>query len=226
MRVLFVAPAQDGIDALNEIAVVTKENDVTALTGIVTRRDLERELQSEQYDIVHFAQHGTSGLLRLSDGLVTAEWLARRMEGQRNLKLVFINSCDSIEVGAAIHNAIGCPVISYPDPVVDRVASRFAEEVYGSLRSGAGISEAFHDAMASISRLFPDSGAEPILINGIQYARQDDFLILCQRVREVEGEVRTLRRLVDWRGVTPREVVILLAIFVAQVANIVIAIIK
>lgn len=206
-----MSPSDHGINALDEISSILIGNEVNALTGVVTRRDLERELESRPYDVIHFAQHGNSGVLHMSDGPVTVEWLTRRIARQSSLKLVFINACDSIETGAAIHNATGCVVISYARPISDRVASRFAEDVYGAIRSGASVHSAFYEALASAQRIFPEEEVRPILIDGHSADWED-------RIRRLEKEVSELREIVSAHS-RRIDTAILIIILLLEVVN-------
>jgi len=127
---------------------------------------VEDALQSAQYDIVHFGQHGSTGLLYFSDGPATLEWLVRRLHNQTKLKLLVLNACDSIDIGIASHNELGIPVICNRAPIDDTAAVRFSDELYGSISNGASINDAFREAKGTLKRLYPDWADIPVLING------------------------------------------------------------
>ena len=196
MKVLIVAPSQDGVDARPEIAAVATGHTVTILDGHVTAWRLEDALQEDQYDVIHFVQHGQAGLLQLTDRKVTLEWLVRVLRHQRSLRLVFLNACDSVEIGAAIHNAMGCAVVANTGPIADQAAVLLATDLYAALDNGATIGEAFAEAKASLRRMYSDEADIPILING-HLMGQAIITELSERMRAVEQRLEILENKVN-----------------------------
>ncbi len=222
MRILIVVPRQDGIDARPEISAVASGHEVTILDGLVTSWRLEDALQDRQYDVVHFAQHGQAGLLQLTDRKVTLEWLVRVFQGQQELRLVFLNACDSVEIGSALHNALGCAVVANKASISNDAALRLACDMYGAMAAGADVVYAFHEAKASLRRLYPQEADIPILINGHMWTSK----ALTDRVGDLERRVGVLERnMEEWaerRTVITPERVLLLIVVMLQIWQIVI----
>jgi hypothetical protein len=198
MKILVVAPESRGINPIQEVSAISWGGEVRVLSGVVSRRDLESALLSEKWDVVHFAQHGDDYVLELSDGAVTLEWLVRRLRAVADhLKLIFLNTCNSALMGVAIHNMLGVPVIAFDGEVSDSIASRFAQDVYGSLRSGATVAVAFEEALGSIQRIFPDHQVRPVLVNG-----NHDICItdLSRRIDKMEKEIEEIRYVISDRA--------------------------
>ncbi len=196
MKVLIVAPLQPGIDARPEISAVATGHMVTILDGHVTAWRLEDTLREDQYDVIHFVQHGQAGLLQLSDRKVTLEWLVRILSHQRSLRLVFLNACDSVEIGAAIHNATGCAVVANTGPISDKAALLMATDMYAALDNGAAVERAFAEAQASLRRMYPNEADIPILING-HSMEQAAITELSKRMEAVEQQLETLETKVN-----------------------------
>lgn len=203
MKILIVAPLQPGIDARPEIAAVATGHTVTILDGHVTAWRLEDALREHQYDVIHFVQHGQAGLLQLSDRKVTLEWLVRVLGCQESLRLVFLNACDSVEIGAAIHNAVGCAVVANVGNITDKAALRMATDMYAALDNGATVEEAFAEAKASLRRLYPEEADIPVLING--HAPMEQMIIseLSERMSAVERRLEALEDKVERLIVRP-----------------------
>jgi hypothetical protein len=110
----------------------------------------------DQVAIFHFAGHTSSAelLFETSDGaqqVVQAGGLAAYLAQQKGLVLVFINGCSS---GDQVDGLIcaGVPaVIATKAEIEDGIATKFAENFYKSLASGASIQKAFFEAKAAIT---------------------------------------------------------------------------
>jgi hypothetical protein len=166
MKILIIANrTPELVRQYPELARVADGNQCTILDGFVTSQAVELALDHEQFDVVHIAGHGTLHVLELADGLITTDWLVRRLRGQCNLRLIFINSCDSIDIGAMIHTELHVGVIANRAPVSDESAYTFAREVYGALARGATINEAYDEARDASTTLYPTS-VRPLLLDG------------------------------------------------------------
>lgn len=200
VRVLIVAPEFNDIDVRSEALHIADSNIATIRSGQVPRKLVEEALSRRNYDVVHIGTHGDHGVLELSDGNVTLEWLVRRLRNQvPGLRLVFLNGCNSVDIGIAIHRELHIAVVSHRSPIRDDAAQRFAEEFYGSLSNGATIGEAFNEARESVGRLFDRQEDIPQLING--YDEKDATLAkivtaiddLGERIARIDSELVAMK---------------------------------
>ena len=148
-----------------ELARIASGNQPLILDGLVTSQALETILDGNQFEVVHIIGEGAINLLDLADGPVTTEWLARRLRKQSQLRLVFINACDSVSTGAALHRVLQVAVIANPLPVNDKAAHDFALSLYGSLARGATVNQAYDESCDSLTVLHP-LAPTPLLLNG------------------------------------------------------------
>lgn len=169
MRILFVAPEVSGAPALatgGELARVASGNQVRVCDGPVDRSKLEAFF-GEQFDCVHFAQHGDRPGLWLSDGVLEVTDLTSMLEGQRELRLLVVNACNSVATGIMLHNAFHVPVVAHDAPITDGAAVAFAETFYRAMRSReALVHTAFERAVRTLQVRFPEDARTPQLING------------------------------------------------------------
>ena len=145
-----------------------------------TLRDLYEALRSDHYQVVHFISHGDfdavtgvgSLLLETSEReprFVSSEVLAETLQASRELRLVFLNSCRSAQVGyqpgqdpllgaAAALVRRGVPaVLAMQAPISDVAASRFSEAVYRSLVRGNSLEAAVADGRLALYQTDPES---------------------------------------------------------------------
>lgn len=187
MNVLLVMPAQGGVSADRELlGILQGQLQVRVLSGMVDRQKLSLALANEQYDAVHFAQHGARLLLELGDGALTATELVSMLRRQKAMRFVVLNSCDSIATGIEIHNALMVPTVAMNAPIDDAAAVRFAEAFYGEVRAGSTIMAAVEAGRAVLARLFPQQTATPQLINGSS-ATIDDLM---SRLNTCTGDMK------------------------------------
>ncbi len=166
MRLLVVAPSQDGISTDAELPRVIQGHEVWTVDGTVDRQKIEMALGQRQYEAVHFMQHGGVRVLQYADGLMEAGELVAMLRRQHGLQFVALNACDSIAVGVEIHNALDIPVVVHNAPVEDKAAVRFSEQFYRLLAAGQPLGEAVRGAVGVLTRLFPNQAAIPQLVNG------------------------------------------------------------
>jgi hypothetical protein len=166
MRILIVAPDGD-LQNLAELIEAVGENIATPLRGTVTARELLQRLRSEQFDAVHFAGHGESMELGLSDGPLSIELLSSAIQEGTHPRLMFFNACASLPAAASLHGyGVGYTIGWRQDEVPDNAASSFAVTFYNSLRlNGGNVRRAFDSAIDMMRRHFPET-EEPIIING------------------------------------------------------------
>jgi len=95
MRVLLVAPDQQGVDAHPEVDLITSMHRVHLLQGNVPKERLYNDVRTSEYDIIHFATHSTEQTLALSDGdSLTPEEISQ-IARLSKAQLLFFNSCIS-----------------------------------------------------------------------------------------------------------------------------------
>ena len=166
MRILIVAPDSD-LKNLAELVEAAGENVPTVLRGTVTGRELLQRLRSEPYDVVHFAGHGTTMELGLSDGPLSVELLSSAIQEGMHPRLMFFNACASLPQAAQLHGyGVGYTIGWRQEGVPDRAAGAFAVAFYNSLRlNGGNIRRAFDGAVDGLRRHFAEV-EEPVIING------------------------------------------------------------
>ncbi len=163
MRILIVAPLAD-LSTLTELISAVGNNLPTILNGTVTHRELLATLKTAEFDIVHFAGHGASMTLEMSDGPLSIDLLASAIA--KHPALVFLNACESLPAAAAMYSYGTGYAIGWRDGVPDVVAEEFGVVFYRTLAlNGGQIRKAFDTAEDAVTRTHP--GAElPTLLNG------------------------------------------------------------
>lgn len=224
MRILFVAPTAE-LATISELGRVASGNTISVLDGIVDRRKLELALGDGQFDVVHFAQHGSRAGLELSDGVIEVGDLVSMLQPQTRLRLLFVNACNSAATGIELHNAFHVPVVAHDALITDKAAVAFAETFYRALRT-AEIREAFSRALRTLQVRFPDEARTPQLINGdmaslvglteIRNEIREAFQGIYQRLDKVEATMNAL----DCERADRRqrlELMLLVALLLAQI---------
>lgn len=178
---------------------------------------LHQALETGEYDVLHFIGHGEydanadigylvfedeEGGIQKVDARILQQIICRR-----NIRLVFLNACESGEGGHADFNRgvapalvqAGVPaVIGNQYSVLDVSATAFARHLYHALAQGRTIGDAVREARVAVNYLIPGEAidwAVPVL-----FARDPTEQICAERgVPEVEREraaerKRTYRR--------------------------------
>lgn len=143
------------------------------LLEAATLQGLYEALRSDQYQVVHLISHGTfdsdsgvgSVVLETKDGEpqnVAGRVLAETLRASRELRLVFLNSCESAHAGhlsgqspllsvAASLARRGIPaVLAMQFPISDLAARIFSEGVYRSLARGSSLEAAVVDGRLAL----------------------------------------------------------------------------
>lgn len=100
----------------------------------------------ESLNILHFGGHAKESTLFFEDGDGHGPGLARLLALHPQLKLVFINACDTQHIARLFEKVPA--VLATISPVNDRNAAVFAEEFYKNLSNGATLQEAFEATIA------------------------------------------------------------------------------
>lgn len=172
MKILIVAPDSD-LNTQVDLIAAMGGNMATPLHGVVPVREVLNEIASGNYDAVHFASHGDRNALLMSDGTIDEDQLEnsikRSSDNGRQIKLVFLNACQSITTAIYIHSPKeGSPsfVIGWRTDVQDAVATSFAVRFYETLRlNDEDVHDAFDSGVAAIRRSYPEVES-PLLLNG------------------------------------------------------------
>lgn len=204
MNILVVAP-DIGLKNVEDWVSAAAGNQLTVLNGPVSVREALGHIASGKYQIIHFATHGNTGSLQLSNGEIPGELLEDAIRSAGNIELVILGACASVAMGAALYRA-GVPrVLSWRADVGDETAVRWAQSFYASLHISGDLWDATHTAAETIMRL----GAEPpIYLNG--------------RLSVMQAEIRRIeRRGRSWRWLTRVMVLygIVLMVLIALIAH-------
>lgn len=190
-----------------------------------TLRNLYEALRSNHYQVVHFIAHGcfdsASGIgsliLETTEGdshVVAGGVLAETLRASRELRLVFLNSCESAQIGyrvgqnpllgttaALVHRGVPA-VLAMRFPIADQAAAGFSEAVYRSLARGSSLEAAVTDGRLALLHA-AEAGwewATPVLTTAL--AEPSVFWPLCKAeddrtVREVMEISRAIRLMIS-----------------------------
>jgi hypothetical protein len=215
IRILIVAASPRGVPALDEAterarileAWCRQTKAEVKLLPRATLSDLYAALRSDRYHVVHFIGHGNFDIDAGVGSLVmeTAEHephfvpssvLADTLRASRELRLVFLNSCESAQVGprrgqdpllgmAAALVRRGVPaVIAMQFSISDVAAKTFSEAVYRSLVRGSSLEAAVADGRLALYQEKPESWEwmTPTLFTTLSEASV--FLPLCSAAED------------------------------------------
>lgn len=129
MRVLLVAPRTDLLYVDKEVQAVLRSGlAVTPLIGEVTSTDLINEIKNGDHDVLWFATHGNANGVLLSDGTLSASELVPLV--RERFRLVFLNSCGSLQTAQMIQEEANtdviCTILEVPDRQAFQTGSLFA----------------------------------------------------------------------------------------------------
>lgn len=191
MNVLLVAPtvSPELENAAAEVqAVVNSGMQVTLLQGVVTQRTLIDELVRPRmsYDVLWLATHGGESGIVFSDGILDASALSALVRSA-GFRLVFLNTCSSIQVANMVQQEssadVICTVNSVPDLEAYRTGSLFARHLFvtSDFRAAYEASKPGHNR----TYLYLSSGKT--IVNG-------EMRDLRARLSEMETAVRSGQR--------------------------------
>ncbi len=218
VRILIAVAAPRGPDQLDDAeerarilnAWCQQENVEVRVLLSTTLSRLYETLRSDHYQVVHFIGHGSFnsatgvGSLVLETPehlphLVSGDVLAETLRASRELRLVFLNSCHSAQLGyhpgqdpllgtasALVRRGIPA-VIAMQFPVSDSVALTFSEAVYRSLARGSSLDTAVADGRLALYQADPESWEwiTPALFTAL--SGSEAFRPLCAAVEERAG---------------------------------------
>lgn len=177
MRVLVVAPTQADINTQADWIGTIQGHELTVLNRFVTVREVLGHIAGGAYQVIHFATHGCTTALTMSDGEIPNHLLEDALRAAGRIELVVLGACESIHLGAHLYMA-GVPrVLSWRVRVDDRAAIEWSRVFYQALGLSGDIWEAQQSASEAVRRL---SFEPPIFLNG--------------RMSKLEAEVTNLRK--------------------------------
>lgn len=203
MSTLIIAP-RSNINNMADWVASANGRTLTVLNGLVTVREVLAHIASGKYRIIHFATHGCTTALEVSDGIIPDHSLEDALRvAAGKVDLVILGACNSVAIGAMLYRG-GVPrVLSWRVEVSDRIAGLWATTFYRSLQ----MSNDIWDATVTAAEAVRNEGAEPpIYLNG--------------RLVKLESQINELQAKNQVGGV-PRWVVGLFVAYGAMLAAIV-----
>lgn len=129
------------------------------LMNSVTLQTISDQVASRQWDYVFVMGHGATQGIRLSDGSFwTADEVIQTFKG-REPKLIYFNTCESLDLAVQAFESLGCSVIFTRVEVPDRQAFTTGVELARALAETNSIRESYE-------RSRPPSSRNYILLNG------------------------------------------------------------
>jgi hypothetical protein len=152
-RVLFVAPGDSGLDVLPEIdALYELGYQTQSLQGRVTRQRLFDAVRRQEFDVIHVAAHIGPAGVQLSDGELLDGPALVQVARSCKATLVFLNGCESAELGQMLVDddvpAVICTLATAPDVVAKETAQTF----YRLLVRHEDLRQAYHDSKPAALR--------------------------------------------------------------------------
>lgn len=214
MKVLFVGPEIDGLPALStwqELDQVGDMDGVTleVLTGPNVTRSRVASRLSRPYAVVILAGHGKPGKFVVSDGCLTARWLARYVKKAKP-QLVLLAACHSVGHSfstltslAEEISAVGIDVIAMPTAVDDNAAVIYDVEFMRAYSGGSRIREAHQIAMEQMETL-TNPGQMPLYMPGANANIAEGLGRVVDKVdalaEQFSGVNRRMDRMLDEQG--------------------------
>jgi hypothetical protein len=187
LRILIAVASPHGVEALEDVderarilnAWCKQEHVEVELLLNATLSGLREELRSRHCHVLHFIGHGSFNaetgvgalLFETPDRrphLVSGKLLAEALKGSRELRLVFLNACETgllawrpgqnplLGTAAALVQRGVPAVIANQFPISDSAARVFSEAVYRSLARGSSLEAAVGDGRFAIYQEEPD----------------------------------------------------------------------
>ncbi len=186
LAVLLVAPGTQSLqNQLESLSIARTGVTLTLLDGLVTQDNLRVYLRNAAYDVVHFALHGQTEGLMLSDGPLPTAQLAALLQQQKSLRWVAINACYSLAVATDLHNALNVPLVAHPVELSDPAAVEFTAALYLNFTLTDNLEKALDTANAAMRLRFSDAPRAKLL-NGMT-TEIGKLLLLSESLQEQIG---------------------------------------
>jgi len=158
VRILIIGPSSNLASNI-EIDSIAPAHECDIVSDNVTQVRLMNRVARQSYDILHFLAHGDDGGIRLSDGVMAPEDMAR-LAKHTKARMVFLNACSSTVPGQYLVD-VGIPsVIVHNREVPDDEAIQVAGYFYNELAVNGG------DMKSAYSVANPRDGTFSWLSNG------------------------------------------------------------
>jgi len=129
---------------------------------LVTHASLRDEILRVYPEILHIGAHSTATGVELDDGTADIGWWRLLAKKAPFLRLVVLNSCQSLAIAESMHRAGVLAVVGMRDDISDTMAVAFAQKFYDELSIGASVVDAVDLAKLGLSYI----DAEKILTSG------------------------------------------------------------
>lgn len=120
----------------------------------VTLRDLTREVQAGDEDAIFFLAHGGPDGILLDDAPVLLSPGALVQLVRNRYRLVYLNTCSSVELAQLIQNETGAAVICTLTNVPDRDAYVTGSLFAASLARHGDVARAYKESLPGANRLY------------------------------------------------------------------------
>ena len=177
-RTLLVIAPDAGQAALPEIDSLFALGYVPQVVqGEVTRERLFQVIRNREFSIIHYAGHATRDGIALSDGLLDATSLVQ-IARSCNSSLVFLNGCETAEIGQVLVDEHVSYAICTLRNVQDTLARETAQLFYQALIRTEDFQAAYNMSKP------PIKGAYTLLIGGPQ---PQSLVLILERLDKFEA---------------------------------------
>lgn len=159
-RVLLIVP-ESGIGVLPEVdSMFDLGYSPQVVQGVVTRDRIFQVIRSRGFDIIHYAGHAGPAGVQLSDGILDGPSLVQIAKAV-NASLIFLNGCETIELGQMLVDEHVPIVICTLRSVADTLARETSQLFYKAYAQTGDARAAYNMSKP------PVKGGYSILTNGV-----------------------------------------------------------
>ena len=181
-RVLFVAPADSGLNIMPEIdAMYDLGYTVQSVQGEVSRARLFEVVRRQKFGVIHFSCHAGPEGVQLSKGELLDAAAIVQFAKACGAILVFLNACETAEIGQMLVDEDVPAVICALRRIDDQMARETAQVFYKALAQRNDIRLAYHDSRP------PIKGAYCLFTDGM--LEQVEFGPVIERLERLERAV-------------------------------------
>lgn len=146
-RILFIAPGDSGLDIVPEIDnLYDAPYQVQSVQGEVSRTRLFNAVRRREFDIIHFATHSNRDGVQLSAGELLDVTGILQLARACQATLVFLNNCESAELGQVLVDEEVPAVICTLASISDVLAKETAQVFYRALARLKDFRQAYHES--------------------------------------------------------------------------------
>lgn len=159
-RVLLIVP-ESGLGVLPEVdSMFDMGYSPQVVQGLVTRDRIFQVIRSRGFDIIHYAGHAGPDGVQLSDGFLDGPSLVQIAKAV-NASLIFLNGCETIELGQMLVDEHVPTVICTLRSVADTLARETSQLFYKAYAQTGDARAAYNMSKP------PVKGGYSILTNGV-----------------------------------------------------------